>query len=48
MKPERVKDFLLLARPFQVEADELTATMKVRRRYILDKYRAQLEALYAE
>ncbi len=47
-QPERVKDFLLLARPFQVEADELTATLKVRRRFILDKYRAQLGALYSE
>ena len=47
-QPERVKEFLVLARPFEVEADELTATLKVRRRYILEKYRAQLGALYCE
>jgi long-chain acyl-CoA synthetase len=46
-QPERVREFLILSHPFQVEAGELTATMKVRRRYILDKYRTQLEALYA-
>lgn len=45
-QPERVKKFLVLSRPFQVEADELTATLKVRRRFILEKYGAQLESLY--
>ena len=45
-QPERVRKFLLLARPFQVEDDELTATLKVRRRHIIGKYEAQLAALY--
>lgn len=44
--PERVKRFLLLARPFRVEDDELTATLKVRRRHIIAKYEEQLAALY--
>lgn len=44
--PERVKDFLLLGRPFQIEAGELSATFKLRRRYILEKYRSRLDALY--
>lgn len=44
--PERVKAFLLLARPFQLEADELTATMKVRRRHVISKYVAELDRLY--
>jgi long-chain acyl-CoA synthetase len=46
--PERVKKFLLLDRPFQLESDELTATLKVRRRHIIQKYEAQLAALYIE
>jgi long-chain acyl-CoA synthetase len=44
--PERVKAFLILARPFQLDADELTATMKVRRRHIIEKYAHELEQLY--
>lgn len=45
--PERVKRFLLLGRAFQLEEDELTTTMKVRRRHVLQKYAGPLEALYA-
>ncbi|MFM9965511.1 MAG: AMP-dependent synthetase/ligase [Planctomycetaceae bacterium] len=45
-QPERVKRCLLLDRPFQLVADELTATMKVRRRHILAKYERELAALY--
>ncbi len=45
-QPERVKKCLLLQHPFQQAADELTATMKVRRRHILAKYESVLAALY--
>ncbi len=45
-KPERVKRILVLARPFQLEENELTATLKVRRRFIIDKFRDQLDELY--
>ncbi len=45
-QPERVKRILILARPFELAADELTATLKVRRRFIIDKYNEQLSALY--
>lgn len=45
-RPEQVRRFLILSRPFALEEDELTATMKVRRRHIIDKYRTQLDALY--
>ena len=45
-QPERVRRFLVLARAFQVEDDELTATLKVRRRHIIAKYEADLAALY--
>jgi long-chain acyl-CoA synthetase len=45
-QPERVRAFLLLARPFQLEAGEVTPTLKLRRRQIHDRYRDRLEALY--
>jgi long-chain acyl-CoA synthetase len=45
-QPERVKAFLLLARPFQLASGEVTATFKLRRRQIHEKYRDRLEALY--
>lgn len=44
--PERVKKCLYLARPFQVEDEELTATLKVRRRHIIARYEDKLAALY--
>jgi long-chain acyl-CoA synthetase len=47
-RTERVKKFLILDRPFQVDADEMTATLKVRRRHIIHKFEAQLAALYSE
>ena len=47
-QPERVRAFLLLGRPLQVEAGELTATLKVRRREILRSYEGRLETLYAK
>ena len=45
-QPERVKKFLALSRPFQVEDGELTATLKVRRRHIISRYEEHLAALY--
>ena len=45
-RPEQVRRFLVLARPFALEEDELTATMKVRRRHIIEKYQAELDGLY--
>lgn len=47
-QPERVKKFLLLGRPFQLDADELTATLKVRRRHIIQKYSTELSGLYGD
>jgi long-chain acyl-CoA synthetase len=46
-QPERVREFLVLARPFSLAGDELTATLKVRRREIVRKFASQLEQLYA-
>ena len=44
--PEQVKKFLLLDRPLQMADEELTATQKVRRRFVTAKYETQLAALY--
>jgi len=44
--PERVKKSLLLSRPLDLAAEELTATLKVRRRHLIKKFESQLSALY--
>jgi long-chain acyl-CoA synthetase len=45
---ERVKRFIVRPRAFTIEADEMTVSMKLRRAVILEKHRAELEALYRE
>ena len=45
-QPERVRKILVLSRAFQLQDDELTATLKVRRRHIIMKYESELSALY--
>jgi long-chain acyl-CoA synthetase len=45
---EQVKRFLVLPRPFSVEADEITVSLKLRRNVVLGKYAARLEELYRE
>ncbi len=46
--PERVKNFVVLANPFTVAADELTVSLKLRRNVVLQKHAAALETLYKE
>lgn len=43
---ETIKRFCLLDQPLTVEAGLLTASLKVRRRAVYERFRAQLEALY--
>jgi long-chain acyl-CoA synthetase len=43
---ERVRGFALLERDFTVEAEELTPTLKVRRRVIIERYTGRIAALY--
>ncbi len=45
---EQIKKHCILARPFTIEADEMTPTMKLRRRTIRQRYQSQIDALYAE
>jgi long-chain acyl-CoA synthetase len=45
-QPERVKACLVLSRPFQVADEELTATLKLRRRHVIGKFEQRLAKLY--
>jgi long-chain acyl-CoA synthetase len=45
--PEQIKKFKILDADFNV-GDELTPSMKVRRKRIVEKYGKQIDALYAE
>ncbi len=45
---EQVKRFKILPAPWDPGGDELTPTMKLKRRPIADKYAEEIEALYAE
>lgn len=45
---EQIKSFVVLPRPFSVEAEELTVSLKLRRNVVLKKYEDQIQALYRE
>jgi long-chain acyl-CoA synthetase len=45
---ERVKMFTLLEREFTQEAGEVTPTLKLKRRVIVQKYKDLIEAMYGE
>ena len=44
---ETLKRIRILPAEFTVEGGELTPTMKLKRRVILEKYASEIEALYA-
>jgi len=43
---EQIKRFLLLDSDFSIETDELTPTLKVKRKFVTEKYRQLLDGLY--
>jgi long-chain acyl-CoA synthetase len=43
---EQVKHFILLGRDFTTEAGELTPTLKIKRKVVVEKFGAALDALY--
>src|SRR5262249_20906044 len=43
---ERIKGVALVANEFTVDGGELTPTLKVRRRFVEEKYRDAIDALY--
>jgi long-chain acyl-CoA synthetase len=44
---EQIKKFALLSREFSIAADEMTPTLKFKRKNIVAKYAADIEAIYA-
>jgi len=47
-RPERVKRFRVLGTEWEAAGDELTPTLKLKRKPIEQKYAEEIEALYAE
>ncbi|MFZ1179612.1 MAG: long-chain fatty acid--CoA ligase, partial [Mycobacterium sp.] len=45
---EQIKRFLIVGTPWEPGGDELTPTMKLKRRPIAEKYAAEIDKLYAE
>jgi hypothetical protein len=45
---EQFKRFTILPTEWSPESEELTPTMKLRRRVVENKYRPQIEAMYAD
>lgn len=43
---EKVKKFVLLPEPFSMEKGELTNTLKIKRRVLLQNYKDQIDAMY--
>jgi long-chain acyl-CoA synthetase len=46
-RPEQIKRWRILPRDFLQEEEELTPTLKVRRRAIIGKYSDEIDALYS-
>lgn len=44
---EQIKKICILEQEFSIETGELTPTLKVKRKFVNEKYKAQIEALYA-
>jgi len=45
---ERIVKFLLLDRDLNIELDEITPTMKLKKRNVVQRFKAELDALYGE
>jgi long-chain acyl-CoA synthetase len=45
---EQIKRFVLLPRDFAMEHGEITPTLKLRRRAVIDNFQAQIDELYSE
>ena len=47
-KVEQIKEFRLLSKPWTVEGRELSPTLKLRRKIILEEYKDLIESMYAK
>ena len=47
-KYEKVRKFTLIPREFTIEAGELTPSLKVKRKEVVDHFGAEIEAIYAD
>ena len=45
---EQIKKFVLLPKEFSIEGNELTPTLKFKRKIILEKYKAEIAQIYGE
>ncbi len=45
-KIEKIKKFKLLSEPWTIESGELTPTMKVKRKFVLEKYSKEIDDIY--
>jgi long-chain acyl-CoA synthetase len=46
-KWEQIKEIRLLPEPFTIEGGELTPTLKLKRKAIMNKYKGVIETIYA-
>ena len=47
-RQEKIRRFVLLPRDFSIEEDEITPSLKVKRKMIDKKYKAQIDQMYAD
>ena len=47
-RQEKIRRFTLLPRDFTIEDDEMTPTMKVKRRNVDKKYKVLIDAMYSD
>jgi len=47
-QPEQIKKFELLAKEWTVDSGELTPTLKLKRKIIMEKYKGLVEKIYSE
>ena len=45
---QTIKKFVIVPNEFTVDGGELTPTLKVRRRFVNEKYKLEIESMYAE
>jgi long-chain acyl-CoA synthetase len=45
---EKIRQFVLLSQEFTIASGELSATLKVKRRVLEERYRAQIENMFSQ